>query len=335
MKAIFKLLNPDNTMSVNRQLAHAIGLEAAVAYSALLSKYAYYEQRGLLTADGWFYSTIEDMEESTALTAKQQRRCINSLAEIGLIFTKVQGMPARRFFRINDDVDLLSEVLSKGGKSSLSKRAQLDEDKSQGAVSKNGSAEPINQNACDSPVCPKGHNWFVPKVTTSCAKTEQPVLPKRTNCTLYKTKVNNPKINQSIIDPATIKLRDPPEYEDMLAKVKEQICSVDIGKKYGVEFAALCDKTVASGLMGMLCCKIDGKLVSGAEISEAYKKLDYPTVCRVADYIAEKENIRHLSAYLTILLYTAGLEKAQKPASQSSIDISVLEELRQQYSNNG
>lgn len=72
MKAIFKLLNPDNTMSINRQLAHAIGLAEAVVYGALLSKYAYYDQHGLLTDGDWFYSTVEDLEESTALTARQQ-----------------------------------------------------------------------------------------------------------------------------------------------------------------------------------------------------------------------------------------------------------------------
>lgn len=85
MKAIFKLLNPDNTMSINRQLAHAIGLAEAVVYGALLSKYAYYDQHGLLTDGDWFYSTVEDLEESTALTARQQRRCIDTLIKSGLI----------------------------------------------------------------------------------------------------------------------------------------------------------------------------------------------------------------------------------------------------------
>lgn len=85
MKAIFKLLNPDNTMSINRQLAHAIGLAEAVVYGALLSKYAYYDQHGLLTDGDWFYSTVEDLEESTALTARQQRRCIDTLAYLKFV----------------------------------------------------------------------------------------------------------------------------------------------------------------------------------------------------------------------------------------------------------
>ena len=122
MKAIFKLLNPDNTMSINRQLAHAIGLAEAVVYGALLSKYAYYDQHGLLTDGDWFYSTVEDLEESTALTARQQRRCIDTLIKSGLIQCKVQGMPAKRYFCINDDTELLAEILSNGSKSSKAKR---------------------------------------------------------------------------------------------------------------------------------------------------------------------------------------------------------------------
>ena len=101
MKAIFKLLNPDNTMSINRQLAHA------------------------LTDGDWFYSTVEDLEESTALTARQQRRCIDTLIKSGLIQCKVQGMPAKRYFCINDDTELLAGILSNGSKSSCDKSAQL------------------------------------------------------------------------------------------------------------------------------------------------------------------------------------------------------------------
>ena len=35
MKTVFELLNHDNTISVNRRLAHALGLSEAVIYGAL------------------------------------------------------------------------------------------------------------------------------------------------------------------------------------------------------------------------------------------------------------------------------------------------------------
>ena len=78
MKTVFELLNHDNTISVNRRLAHALGLSEAVIYAALLAKHAWYEQHGKLS-DGWFYSTVDDMEESTSLTKCQQSRCVKRL----------------------------------------------------------------------------------------------------------------------------------------------------------------------------------------------------------------------------------------------------------------
>ena len=57
---ILAVLNPNNTMSINRPLAHAIGMSEAVVYAALIAKYSYYEQTGKLTDDGWFFSTVTD-----------------------------------------------------------------------------------------------------------------------------------------------------------------------------------------------------------------------------------------------------------------------------------
>ncbi len=56
MKILDKL-NPTNTLSVNRLLAHKLGLNAAVVYAALIAKQAYYEARDMLDKDGYFYST--------------------------------------------------------------------------------------------------------------------------------------------------------------------------------------------------------------------------------------------------------------------------------------
>lgn len=98
MNAIYQLLNPDNTISLNRPLAHAVGLMETVVYSALIAKWQYYSDRGKLDPDGWFYSTIADLEESTSLSDKQQKRCITVLEKCGLIKCSPRGMPAKRSF---------------------------------------------------------------------------------------------------------------------------------------------------------------------------------------------------------------------------------------------
>lgn len=193
MKAIFKLLNPDNTMSINRQLAHAIGLAEAVVYGALLSKYAYYDQHGLLTDGDWFYSTVEDLEESTALSARQQRRCIETLIKSGLIQCKVQGMPAKRYFCINDDTELLAGILSNGSKSSCDKSAQLDGTVKQSEPVTNGITEPSSTSDGSAPVMTKAHNLFSPNVTTCSNEKEEQDFTKPPNCSIYKTKEIKPK----------------------------------------------------------------------------------------------------------------------------------------------
>lgn len=101
MDEIFKLLNPDNTVSLNRPLAHALGTNEAIIYSALIVKQLYYEKHGMLDADGYFYSTIDDMQESTGLTRCQQDRAIKKLTDTNLIYFRRKGVPARRFFRVN------------------------------------------------------------------------------------------------------------------------------------------------------------------------------------------------------------------------------------------
>lgn len=143
---IFSLINPDNTLSVNRRLAHSIGLCETVMYSAILAKYAWYEKNGRLTEDGWFYSTVADMEESTSLTEFQQRRCIKALENAGLILCSRRGLPARRHFFVIDDPELVSRLIS--GDGSVDSQEQEPEkipDKSCGccAASSEESAEHI------------------------------------------------------------------------------------------------------------------------------------------------------------------------------------------------
>ena len=67
-KDIFEIINPTNTLGVCRPLAHILGACETIVYNALLSKYRYYQKNDMLD-DGWFYSTIPDLFESTSFSA--------------------------------------------------------------------------------------------------------------------------------------------------------------------------------------------------------------------------------------------------------------------------
>lgn len=111
---IIERLNPTNSVSFNRAVAHALGLGAAVVYSALISKQVYYEQRGMLDEKGFFFSSIADLQESTSMGKYQQSNAIRTLTDAGLVECKKRGMPARRCFRVRDDLELLDKLLKQG-----------------------------------------------------------------------------------------------------------------------------------------------------------------------------------------------------------------------------
>ena len=108
---IFELLRGDNTIYANRTLAAAIGLNEAVIYSVLLGKEHYYRKAGQLDGGGMFYATATDLEEKTTLTQRQQERAVKHLETLGLIYTQVKGMPARKYFRINPDAEVVLKLL--------------------------------------------------------------------------------------------------------------------------------------------------------------------------------------------------------------------------------
>jgi hypothetical protein len=107
------LLGQANIM-VNKNLARVIGLQEAVMYCELLSKSKYFTEKNQLTEDDYFYNTAEDLLDSTALSRYQQTSCINTLVKIGLIETKLMGLPSKKYFKICDCADKIIEILHQG-----------------------------------------------------------------------------------------------------------------------------------------------------------------------------------------------------------------------------
>lgn len=98
---ILNLLSSDNYIVVNKSLIRIIGLEASVLLGNLASEYDYWSEREELV-DGFFFSTIENIENKTGLTPYQQRQAIQKLTELGIVESKKMGIPAKRYIRINE-----------------------------------------------------------------------------------------------------------------------------------------------------------------------------------------------------------------------------------------
>ena len=95
----------------NKTLAKKIGLHESIFLGEIISEYDYWNKMHSLTDDGYFYSTVENVMESTTLSDYQQRSIIKHLVELKILDVKVAGMPVKRYFRINEErfYDILLE----------------------------------------------------------------------------------------------------------------------------------------------------------------------------------------------------------------------------------
>lgn len=88
-------------ISISKVLLHSIGVNASLFLSDLLWKEKYFQGKGKLDGDGYFFNTEDDRMLSTSLSRKQQRKVIHLLESKDLIKTKKKGTPPKIFFKIN------------------------------------------------------------------------------------------------------------------------------------------------------------------------------------------------------------------------------------------
>jgi DNA-binding PadR family transcriptional regulator len=95
------LLSSSAFIVLNKNLAKQIGLKAAILLSDLISKEEYFIERGM--TDGWFFNTEDNIEDDTTLNSYHQRKCLKILKKEGLIEVKRKGIPAKQYYKINEE----------------------------------------------------------------------------------------------------------------------------------------------------------------------------------------------------------------------------------------
>lgn len=328
LNEIFKLVNPANTIGVNRFLAHAIGAAEAAIYSALLAKSAYYDERGLIP-DGWFFSTVADLEESTSYTEKQQRRAIEKLIKSGLIRSERRGMPAKRYFKIGS-ADALEKAIALGeqivaekfGADKLCTRetSQSCDDVTVEEYSAYTSAEPASEAALP-----------------CSAKTSEQAPPKapnkfRQNAAIpYKTKNNNHKQKSPSGEDEEIR-------ENFLSVLKKNICYDELCTERPNDSKLIDD--LLEIMLDVLCSKKDKVRVNGdnkarCKVAEVYFKLNKQYFLSALNAIrSNPKPVFNRRGYIITVLYnsfatlgfTQGTSAPHSPAPQrkSSIDTEKL-----------
>lgn len=97
---IIDLLAFDNYIIVNKDLMVAVGITEAMLLGELASEFRYWRKAGKLD-DGWFYSTCENLEDKLPFSRPTIKKATDHLEETGILETKLMGMPAKKYYRIN------------------------------------------------------------------------------------------------------------------------------------------------------------------------------------------------------------------------------------------
>jgi len=87
----------EKTLNYYPELGHMVGVKASLVISQALEWTRYLPNKN----KGWFCRTREDWESSLGLTRREQETARRKLVSLGILEEKLQGMPARLWFRID------------------------------------------------------------------------------------------------------------------------------------------------------------------------------------------------------------------------------------------
>ena len=136
--SVLSLIATKNYIAVNKRLAVVVGLHEAIMLGELASEYEYWKERGEVSEDGFFFSTIENVQCNTTLSEKQQRNALKNLAMLGFVETRVKGIPAKRFIRLDENnlTTFLANKFRQNGGTGTAEMAELDTPKWRGNKNK-------------------------------------------------------------------------------------------------------------------------------------------------------------------------------------------------------
>ena len=215
-------------------------------------------------------------------------------------------MPAKRYFCINDDTELLAGILSNGSKSSCDKSAQLDGTVKQSEPVTNGITEPSSTSDGSDPVMTKAHNLFSPNVTTCSNEKEEQVVTKLPNCSIYKTKEIKPKLINPINQSEDIDkrsdyyriIRDNTEYDFLIQQNPEK-------KETILELIDIIVDTVCSTKPTI---RVNGEDIPHDIVKSVFLKLNSSHIEYVLDAMDNNiSDVRNIRSYLITALYNSRL----------------------------
>jgi hypothetical protein len=139
------ILGTNAYWQVNKKIALATSIESAILLSELVDQFEFWKANGKLEEDNFFYCTTEKITERIGVTYKVLTRLKNELESVGLIETKVIGLPAKTHYKINTE-GVMSLLLSEN---------KIEQNGKQGIEEPEKTVLPKGENYN----CPKGHQY--------------------------------------------------------------------------------------------------------------------------------------------------------------------------------
>ena len=124
---LIDLLSNTGYIIVNKEIIKKIGLHEAILLGELCSEYIYWKKKDE-TVNEFFYSTRENIEENTGLSAYQQRTAISNLVKKDIIVMKSEGMPLKTWYLINENKlqELLFDNIEEDTENEMEKSSSKD-----------------------------------------------------------------------------------------------------------------------------------------------------------------------------------------------------------------
>ena len=90
-----------NFIRVPKPLIKLFDVDTALFLSELYAEYKYWRDKNQLTSDGYFYSTVENVQNNTGLSRHIQENACKKLEAYGILNKTYRDMPSKRYFRFN------------------------------------------------------------------------------------------------------------------------------------------------------------------------------------------------------------------------------------------
>ena len=331
----FDLINPDNTMSFNRLFAHAIGANETIIYFSLISKCKYWDSRDMLIEGEWFYSTIDDLQESTTFGRKQQDAAIAKLARIGLIKYERKGIPAKRCFALVFDPELMCSILEEGKKKAENLHKKNVESrknsnvntlfKSNGSNDVESSLSKRDKQECINSLFTKE---LANDVESSLSKRDKQEWTEGTNNSVQKEQTINNLNKNNLNKNNLLSYQSINEPEDYVSDRGKQIDRIDMNKinEYkaliyaNIDYAEIIEQNlkdkqkideIVDNMLEMMCCssetmRIGGKEQPTALVQGRVMKID--STCIEYILLCLQRNttkVRNIKAYLQTVIFNA------------------------------